>query len=182
MVSFSVSGLVSVSFTDLDAPRSDLDSDSDMDTDSLRLTFTFSSRSPGQGRGATGEGAAVVRRLAGFHASSILLQSVVPSRPTEHLSQGRARCAVLGLTLMRTTNLFSRLVLRYGQPLVGSEGGGRGYGESPPFRPSSKLFLSAGGGVRGDGRWGTPTLSPRRSLLRCSVLGSHTSGACRQSL
>ncbi|TBU51928.1 hypothetical protein BD310DRAFT_941285 [Dichomitus squalens] len=92
------------------------------------------------------------------------------------LVSGRARCAVLGLTLMRTTNLFSRL------PLIGSEGGGLGYGESPPLVPSSNLFLSVGGGARGVGRWGTPTLRPHRSLLRCSVLGSHTSGAWRQSL
>ncbi|TBU39597.1 hypothetical protein BD309DRAFT_969331, partial [Dichomitus squalens] len=175
LVSGSVLVSVSVSFTNLDASRSDLDLDLDLDSDSLQLTSTLSSRSAGQGRGAAGEGAAAVRRLAGFHASSILLRTVVPSRPTEHLSQGRARCAVLGLTLMRTTNLFSRLVLRYGQPLVGSEGGGRGYGESPPFVPSSNLFLSVGGGARGGGRWGTPTLRPRRSLLRCSVLGSHTS-------
>ncbi|TBU61225.1 hypothetical protein BD310DRAFT_921008 [Dichomitus squalens] len=181
MVSFSVSGLVSVSFTDLDAPRSDLDLDSDMDSDSLRLTFTFSSRPPGQGPGAA------TRGCGGGTESRRLLGLVNPSsrrasRPTEHLSQGRARRAVLGLALMRTTNFFSRLVLRNGQPLVGSEGGGRGYGESPPFVPSSNLFLSARGGARGGGRWGTPTLSPRRSLLRCSVLGSHTSGACRQSL
>ena len=70
-----------------------------------------------------------------------------------------------------------------GRP-AGAPGGGAGYGALPPFRPRPKLWGLSRFVGRGGGRWGTGlrALRPCQASFCGSVLWSHTSGACRQSL